>query len=149
MPPKVILYEGRNKEVGVIIALPIPEGQRNACLRTRFLQKTGFELTSKKRVVRSLVHKELREPRAILDESATVVGSPGRTIRTKIPRQGLFAPGAIHRGCDRSESRHGRKPAGVFQCDRDCAVASHRMPHNALTAHVSRKLRSHKCRQLA
>src|SRR5215475_15022189 len=99
----MILHEGRDEEIGVIVAFLAAKRQRNTGLGAGFFQELGLQLRLEETIRAALVSKQFRDPRAVRDESTSVVGSPLFAILSQISAERLLAPGAIHGGGNRSE----------------------------------------------
>src|SRR5215218_5813497 len=111
MPAEMILHEGRDEEVGVVVAVLVPQRERDAGSRACRLQKLGLQLAGEEGVGRALVDEDVGQAGAIGDQGACVVGPPRIAIGSKVARERLLAPGAAHRRGNRREGRDGGEPA--------------------------------------
>lgn len=121
----MIGHEAGDKVVGMIVARLHSDRRGDAGFIAGFGKQQGLKLLSQKGIGVALIDQQFGQARAILDEGASVVFAPCRTVGAEIAGQCLFAPRAVQRADNRSEGADRPKPAGVSQRDGQRAVPAH------------------------
>src|SRR5687767_13815674 len=106
MMAQVVLDEGRDEVIAVVVARLAAQRQRVACILACLLETLGHQLLLQKRVRKALVHEDRRpagDARQCADELAGVVFLPELALRAEVSREGLLAPWTVHR--DRKSTR--------------------------------------------
>src|SRR3954452_23378814 len=93
MPPQMILDEGGDEEVGMVVTLLIAQGQREACGGAGLFEPFPPELALQKAIGRSLIDQDVRHPCPIGNQRAGIVGAPSIPVGSEITRERLLAPG--------------------------------------------------------
>src|SRR4051794_31338740 len=104
MPSQVVLYEGGDEEVAVVVAVAQPHVEADPGRTARFLEQLWLELSFDEAILSPLVDEDRGAlPSAICDQRGRVVFAPCRAIRAEVARERLLAPWASHRRGDWSE----------------------------------------------
>src|ERR1035438_2551114 len=143
VPAQMIFDECRYEIIAVVVAGPAAEQQWNCRLRAGALQQFGTELFGQELIGIAVIDQQIGKTRAVLDEGDSIVPAPGRAVMAEISAQGLDAPRHLRRRDNRRKRAGGAIATGMAQGNRECAVATHRMPEDRLALGVNWKLRSH------
>src|SRR5688572_2815389 len=106
---QVVLDEGRNEVVAVVVTRLPPQRQRVAGILAGLLETIRHQLLLEELVGEPLVHEQWRPARhrgQRADQFAGVMGFPGLAVRAEVSRERLLAPGAMHWRRDRREGRN-------------------------------------------
>lgn len=149
VPAEMVVHEAADEVVGVVVALLHPQGQRDAGLAAGLPQQVQLELAFQEGVGRALVHQDLRQAGAVLDQGRGVVAAPGGTVGAEIGGERLLPPGAAQGRDDRGEGGDRPEARGVPQRQGQRAMAAHGMAGDRLPPHIRRELRRNDPGQLA
>src|SRR6185312_5114058 len=92
---QVVLHEGRDEVVAVVVAFMAPQLQRVTNFLRRFLEQVGMQLQLQELVRETLVDQDVRPARRILHaghELGRIIGGPLPTVGTEIPCKRLLSP---------------------------------------------------------
>ncbi len=114
MPLQMIVHEGRDEVVGVVVALMHAQRQADIGALDRLLEFPRREARLEKTVGLTLVDQKLREAGAVFDQRAGVVFAPLGTIRAEIFFKRILRPVGGQRIDDRGKGRAALEAVGFF-----------------------------------
>src|SRR5690606_37602008 len=128
----MVLNEGRDEVVAVVIAFVTAQGQRLFGLLARLLEYFRIQLLGQKTVVQTLIHQNTGGIRCagLGHQGAGVVLFPSLAILTLVGTKGFFTPGAAGWRSNRRKGRHGAVLARMAQSQRQGTMAAHGMTKN-------------------
>jgi hypothetical protein len=106
MPAKMILHEGGNEVVAMIVPTLAAQLERDICLRTFSFQQVRAKLLIQERIGITNVDQEIRKPRPILNQRDSIMLAPCLLVAAEIASECLDAPWDL-RGCDDRRKRTG------------------------------------------
>ncbi len=145
---QVVLHEGGDEEVRVIVAFAHVECQRNARSSAGGLEQPRPQPVVEEPIGGTLIDQELLESRPVLDQRAGIVAPPRRALGSQILLEGRPGPAGGRGLDDRGERGAGAEAVGVLQGDGQRAVPAHGMAENPLPPDVCRKFPLDQRRQL-
>ena len=104
MPAKMILHEGRNEVVAVVISALASQLERDIGLRTCTLQQFRAKLLFQERIGITNVDQEIRKSGAVLNQRDGVVLAPSFLVAAKITSERLDAPWDLRGRHDRGKA---------------------------------------------
>src|SRR3954447_596908 len=138
MPAKMILHEGGNEVVAMIVTRLAAQLERDICLRTCGFQQVRAKLLIQERIGVTNVDQEIRKSRPILNQRDSIMLAPCLLVAAEIASECLDAPWDL-RGCDDGgEGAGGAVARGVRKRHGQGAVAAHRVPENGLPFEIGR-----------
>src|SRR4051812_13413137 len=141
MPAQMVLHEGRDEIVRVVVALLHPEGERDAGVAAGGFEQFRSQLSFEEAVGSALIDEDFRKAGAILDERDGVRRAPGAAVGAEVAAEGFLAPGDL-RGCDDGgESGYAAVTAGIAKGEGEGTVAAHRMAGDRLAGRIDREIR--------
>src|SRR5688500_1631476 len=146
---QVIVHEGRDEEVAVVVALVDAQLERLSRAGACRLEELGLELALEELVAGPLVDEELARKRALREQRDRVVFGPAVPSFAEVARERLLPPGHLARRHNRRERRNRSVLAREPKRDRERSVAAHRVTEDAPGAGSDGKARLHEVAQLA
>src|SRR5690606_5241358 len=128
---EVVLHEGRDEVVAVVVALLHAQAQGLAALPAGFGEALGLQLALEEGVARALVDEDRRRVLRRTHELRRVVAGPRFAIVAEVSAEGLLAPRDLGGGDDRRERRDRAVRARLAQREDERAVAAHGMAEDA------------------
>mmetsp|Transcript_1920 Transcript_1920/g.5834 ORF Transcript_1920/g.5834 Transcript_1920/m.5834 type:complete len:356 (+) Transcript_1920:1211-2278(+) len=149
MKAQVVLDEGGDEVVRVVVALLHPERQRDAPLVAGRLQSPWLQLILEEIVASSLVHEQPHGWSAVLlHQLDGVVLLPALLVGPQVEGQGLLSPRAVRRVRDGGEGGDGPVGAWILQRDGQGAVSTHAVAHDPNSVRSNWQMRTNQGRQL-
>src|SRR5690606_4986650 len=138
---QVVIHEGADEVVTVVVAFMPPQGERLTGLLARSLESFGIQLILQEVVGQSLIYQDaFREGLGFSShEFGRIMLGPFGPVFTQIAGESLFAPGAASRRSNRRKCRDRTVKVGVTQCQRQRTVPAHGVPETAGPGGVARK----------
>src|SRR4051812_23370445 len=100
VPAQMILDEGGDEIIAVVVALLHPQRQRDPGLPAGRVEQLGSQLAFEEAVASSLINEDLRNAGVILDERDGIRLAPRRAVWSEIAAERLLAPRDLRRGDD-------------------------------------------------
>src|SRR4051812_41409434 len=132
MPAQMVLHEGRDEIIAVVVPLLHSQIERDAGVAARGFEQRGLQLGFEEAVGSALIDEDLCDARTILDQRDRIRLAPGGTVGAEIAAERLLAPRNLRRRGDRREGGDAAIAAGIAQRETEGAVAAHRMTGNRL-----------------
>ena len=125
MPAKVILHEGGDEIIAVVVTRLKPQHQRDAGHFAGRVEQSGTKLFGQELILLALIHQQFRQMRPVFDQRDRVMLAPACRIFAEIARKHLLAAGNLRRRDDGREGGDAAKAIGVAQGDRKRAMSTH------------------------
>src|ERR1700687_3009125 len=124
MPAQMILHEGGNEVVAVVVAAVETKDEGDFRLRTCLLEQFQAKLLHQERVGIAAIDEKIGKPGAVLDQRDGVMLAPRFPAIAEITPQRLDAPRYLRGRHDWRKSAGGAVTIGVAQRDGQRAVAA-------------------------
>src|SRR3954454_611736 len=134
----MILHEGGNEVVAVIVAAVAAQLERNVGLSARTFQQFWAKLLVQERIGITYVDQEIRKSRPVLKQGDGIMLAPSARISAEIASERLDAPRNLGGRDNRRKGGRGAKRTGIGKRYRQPAMTAHRMAQDRFAGQIVR-----------
>ena len=132
MVPDVVLHEGGDKVVAVIVTRLHPEGRRIVLGLAGLLEQLVIQFLHEL-ILGTLIHQQGGGHGGGLHQRIGIMLCPSLRIVAKVTAERLLSPRALAGSADRCKRGHRAEAFWILECERQGAMPPHRVPKDAFT----------------